>query len=37
MYDVIIIGGNLAGTSAAIKSAEKDVNIILIEKKQKTF
>lgn len=32
MYDIIIIGGNLSGTSAAINAALRDVNIALIER-----
>lgn len=37
MYDVIIIGGNLAGSSAAIRLAEKNANVILIEKNKEPF
>ena len=32
MYDIVIIGGNLSGTSAAINAALKDVNIALVER-----
>jgi digeranylgeranylglycerophospholipid reductase len=31
-YDVVVIGGNLAGTSAAINALEKGANVALIEK-----
>lgn len=31
-YDVIVVGGGLAGLSAAIKSAEEGANVILFEK-----
>ena len=32
MYDLIIVGGNLAGASAALNAAKNGVNVLLIEK-----
>jgi digeranylgeranylglycerophospholipid reductase len=32
MYDVVVVGGNLAGTTAAINACEKGVSVALIEK-----
>ena len=32
MYDVVVIGGNLAGVNAAIKAAKKGVTVALVEK-----
>ena len=37
MYDVIIIGGNLSGATAAINAAEFGANVVLIEKNEKPF
>ncbi len=37
MYDVIIIGGNLSGATAAINAAEFGANVALIEKNEKPF
>jgi digeranylgeranylglycerophospholipid reductase len=37
MFDVIVIGGNLAGASAAINAAEKGVNVALIERCKEPF
>ena len=31
-YDVVVIGGNLAGTSAAINALEKGASVAVIEK-----
>ena len=32
MYDVVVIGGNLAGVNAAINAAEKGMKVALVEK-----
>jgi digeranylgeranylglycerophospholipid reductase len=37
MFDVIVIGGNLAGASAAINAAEKGVNVALVERHMEPF
>lgn len=37
MFDVIVIGGNLAGASAAINAAEKGVNVVLVERHKEPF
>jgi digeranylgeranylglycerophospholipid reductase len=37
MFDVIVIGGNLAGASAAINAAEKGVNVALVERCKEPF
>jgi geranylgeranyl reductase family protein len=37
VFDVVIIGGNLAGATAAINAAERDVSVALVEKKKKPF
>ncbi len=37
MYDIIIIGGNLSGATAAINAAEFGANVVLIEKNEKPF
>jgi len=37
VYDVIIIGGNLSGATAAINAAEFGANVVLIEKNEKPF
>lgn len=37
MYDVVVVGGNLAGATAAINAAHKDVKVALIEKNKKPF
>ena len=37
MIDVVVIGGNLAGATAAINAAEKDVSVALIERHKKPF
>jgi digeranylgeranylglycerophospholipid reductase len=37
MFDVIVIGGNLAGASAAINAAEKGVNVALVERHKEPF
>jgi digeranylgeranylglycerophospholipid reductase len=37
MYDIIIVGGNLAGATAAINAAEFGANVLLIEKNEKPF
>ncbi|HEY0087770.1 MAG TPA: FAD-dependent oxidoreductase, partial [Candidatus Lokiarchaeia archaeon] len=37
MNDIVIIGGNLSGTAAAIKAAEKGVNVVLVEKNKEPF
>lgn len=36
-YDVIIVGGGLAGLTSAILLARKDINVLLIEKKAYPF
>jgi len=37
MFDVVIVGGNLAGVAAAIHAAKKGVNVALIEKNKEPF
>ena len=37
MFDVIVIGGNLAGATAVINAAEKGVNVALVERHKKPF
>ena len=37
MYDIIIIGGNLSGATAAINAAEFGANVALIEKNKQPF
>jgi len=37
MFDVVVIGGNLAGASAAIKAAERGVNVALVERHKEPF
>lgn len=37
MYDIIIVGGNLSGATAAINAAEFEAKILLIEKNEKPF
>jgi len=37
MHDVVVVGGNLAGTSAAVHAASKGLNVVLIEKNKKPF
>ena len=37
MFDVVIIGGNLAGATAAINAAERGVSVALIERHKKPF
>ena len=37
MFDVVVIGGNLAGANAAIKAAERGVSVALIERHKKPF
>jgi digeranylgeranylglycerophospholipid reductase len=37
MYDVIIIGGNLSGSTAAINAAEKGLKVAIIERHKKPF
>ena len=37
MYDVVVVGGNLAGATAAINAAHKDVKVAIIEKNKKPF
>jgi digeranylgeranylglycerophospholipid reductase len=37
MYDIIIVGGNLAGATAAINAAETGANVALIEKNKEPF
>ena len=32
MFDIAVIGGNLAGASAAINAAQKGVSVVLIER-----
>ena len=32
MFDVVVIGGNLAGASAAIKAVENGLKVALIER-----
>ena len=37
MYDVVVVGGNLAGTTAAINAAKEGTNVALIERNKKPF
>ncbi len=37
MYDVVVIGGNLAGTTAAINAAKEGINVALIERNKEPF
>jgi digeranylgeranylglycerophospholipid reductase len=37
MFDVIVIGGNFAGASAAINAAEKDVSVVLVERNKEPY
>ena len=37
MFDVIVIGGNLAGASAAMNAADKGVNVALVERRKEPF
>jgi digeranylgeranylglycerophospholipid reductase len=37
MFDVVIVGGNLAGVAAAIHAAKKGVNVALIERNKEPF
>ena len=37
MFDVIVIGGNLAGTSAAINAAVKGASVALVERNKEPF
>ena len=37
MFDVIVIGGNLAGATAAINAASQNVNVALVEKNKEPF
>ena len=37
MFDVIVVGGNLAGASAAISAASRDLKVALIERNKKPF
>ena len=37
MYDVVVIGGNLAGTSAALAAASKGLNVALVERNKHPF
>jgi digeranylgeranylglycerophospholipid reductase len=37
MYDVIVVGGNLSGTAAAIKASEKGLKVALVEKNKEPF
>lgn len=37
MFDLVIVGGNLAGASAAINAAKKGVNVALIERHKEPF
>jgi len=37
MFDVIVIGGNLAGTSAAINASSRGLNVALVEKNEQPF
>lgn len=37
MYDVVVVGGNLSGSSAAINAVEKDVKVALIERRRKPY
>jgi digeranylgeranylglycerophospholipid reductase len=37
VFDVIVIGGNLAGTTAAINAAKEGINVALIERNKEPF
>ena len=37
MYDIVVIGGNLAGTTAAINAAEEGANVSLVERNEEPF
>ena len=37
MYDIIIVGGNLSGTTAAINAANRGIKVALIERHKKPF
>lgn len=37
MYDIIVVGGNLSGATAAINASELDANVLLIEKNKEPF
>ena len=37
MYDIIIIGGNLSGVTAAINAVNKGVKVALIERHKKPY
>ena len=37
MYDIIIVGGNLSGATAAINAVEFGANVALVEKNEKPF
>jgi digeranylgeranylglycerophospholipid reductase len=37
MFDVVVIGGNLAGATAAIKATAKGANVVLIERNKEPF
>ena len=37
MYDIVVIGGNIAGTTAAINAAEEGANVILVERNKEPF
>ena len=37
MFDVVVIGGNLAGTTAAINAAKEDISVSLVERNKEPF
>jgi len=37
MFDVIVVGGNLSGATAAIKASEKGLKVALVERNKKPF
>ena len=37
MFDIAVVGGNLAGTTAAINAAAKGANVVLIERNKEPF
>jgi len=37
MYDVVVVGGNLAGTSSAIHAASKGLKVALVEKNKEPY
>jgi len=37
LYDVVIVGGNLAGASAAISASLRGLNVALIERNKQPF